>query len=765
MLGTTLALFAATAMATGLSGRAVSKPPIPGSPQIIENGDFTNGTTGWVSNPTGGITSGQYCVSVPANTPSGNFSYLRTDYTFLETKNDVYTLNFTASSTSPYDVLVRTPDPPLDPNFNRTASLTSSSKTFSMRFSPANQAPNASVEFDLGGNSAATTVCFDNISMKRIDRSGYRQDVGPAIKVNQLGYLLNKGPKRATLVTNSTRAQIWSLVNDSGDVCAQGRTIPRGRDSASGDHVQTIDFSRFEKAGHNYTLKVAEAMSFPFEISSTLYSGLYKDTLRFFYQQRSGIAIDGSLVSDQYARAAGHVQVPPNTGDVRVPCQTVTDSLIAYLEPWTCNYTLDVTQGWYDAGDQGKYVVNGGIAVAQLLMAYERSLHHGGKPIVSSDTLAIPESHNKLPDILDEAKWELEFLLKMQVPQGSPPQLFNGSMVDMSGMAHHKIHDNQWTPLPTDPSQDPKRRELHRPSTAATLNLAAAAAMAARIYKPFDKEFAARCLQASTSSYTAAQRNPSILAPGTDWDLGGGAYSDASVDDEFYWAAAELHLTTFDSQYQRDIASNNYSSANVSTVFSVPGGFSWASVAALGRLDLASVSNDHSKRRDLVRSVTAAADVYVALLRNGSNGYGALLEHYSWGSTSNHLNNIQVVATAYDLTGNKVYRSAALEAIDYILGRNALAQSYVVGYGPKSTKSVHSRLYAHELDPSAPRAPPGSLSGGANEAASDPPADDVLQGCAPQKCYVDDVNSYSTNEVAINWNSALVWVVAWAASL
>lgn len=200
-------------------------------------------------------------------------------------------------------------------------------------------------------------------------------------------------------------------------------------------------------------------------------------------------------------------------------------------------------------------------------MAYERSLYHGGiKKIVHSDTSAISESHNGPPDILDEARWELEFLLKMQVPQGSPPQLFNGSMIDMSGMAHHKMHDNQWTPLPTDPSQDPKRRELYRPSTAATLNLAAAVAMAGRIYKPFDEVFAARCLQAATSSYVAAKRNPNILAPKTDWDLGGGTYSDASVDDEFYWAAAELYLTTADNQYQRDINSNNYSSANTSTV-------------------------------------------------------------------------------------------------------------------------------------------------------------------------------------------------------
>jgi len=162
--------------------------------------------------------------------------------------------------------------------------------------------------------------------------------------------------------------------------------------------------------------------------------------------------------------------------------------------------------------------------------------------------------------------------------------------------------------------------------------------------------------------------------------------------------------------------------------------------------------------------VVDAADMYLAVQRNSSNGYGVLLNSYPWGSNSNNLNNIQILATAYDLTGNITFKNAALEAIDYVLGRNALAQSYIRGYGTKDTQNVHSRLYAHELNDQVPQSPAGAMAGGANEDASDPPADDVLQGCKPQMCYVDDVNSYSTNEVAINWNSALAWVVGWAAS-
>jgi len=738
---------------------------------------------GWQSSPAGRVQNGLYCITVPAGTSSGNSSYLRTSYEFLETKNDVYTLNFTASSSVGYDILVQTPDPPLDPNLNMTAALTTSPYPFSMTFSPANQAPNATLLFELGGNPSEATVCVGQISMKRIDRSGYRQVVGPAIKVNQVGYLAN-GPKKATYVTNSTTASRWSLIDGAGLVCASGQTTPQGVDAASGQNVAIIDFTSFTGSGDDYTMTVQGDQSLPFSISSSLYNNLRQDSLRFFYQQRSGIPIDGDLVGAQYARAAGHVQVPPNQGDVRVPCQWANESLITYLEPWTCNYTLNVTQGWYDAGDQGKYVVNGGISAAQLLMEYERTQHMPNVTDLNGDgSLRIPERNNGISDVLDEARWELEFMLKMQVPTNSPAQLFNGSMVDMSGMVHHKMHDNQWTPLPTDPSQDPKRRELHRPSTAASLNLAAAAAMAARIFSHFDPSFSQRCLSAARTAYAAAKRHPAILASGNDWDLGGGAYSDNDVSDEFYWAAAELYITTSESAYLDDVTSNPYHTANVSTAFSVPSGFSWGSVAALARLDLATVPSKVPNHGAIVQSVLDAADMYLAVQQNSSNGYGVLITDYEWGSNSNNLNNIQVsphlppptstpcpltqhqiLATAHDLTGNQTYRSAALQGIDYILGRNALSHSYVRGYGTMATQNVHSRLYAHELDDTVPQAPPGAMSGGANENASDPPADDVLQGCMPQLCYVDDVNSYSTNEVAINWNSALAWVSGWAAT-
>ena len=91
---------------------------------------------------------------------------------------------------------------------------------------------------------------------------------------------------------------------------------------------------------------------------------------------------------------------------------------------------------------------------------------------LGDSTLPLPERGNDVPDVLDEARWELEWMLTMQVPAGKP----------LAGMVHHKVHDHQWTGLPLDPAADDKVRELHRPSTAATLNLAAVAAQGARIF-------------------------------------------------------------------------------------------------------------------------------------------------------------------------------------------------------------------------------------------------------------------------------------------
>ncbi|WP_030057369.1 glycoside hydrolase family 9 protein [Streptomyces novaecaesareae] len=556
------------------------------------------------------------------------------------------------------------------------------------------------------------------------------------VRVNQLGYLPD-GPKRATVVSSATAPLAWQLRGASGAQVASGTTTVHGADRASGQSTHLVDFGAYTGTGTGFTLVVDGSVSHPFDISAALYDGLRGDSMSFFYQQRSGIGIDAALAGSAYARPAGHLGVAPNKGDTDVPCQA-----------GVCDYRLDVHGGWYDAGDQGKYVVNGGIATWELVNSFERAHRSGNDAALGDSTLRVPERGNGVPDVLDEARWELDFLLRMQVPDGRPK----------AGMAFHKIHDAQWTGLPTRPELDDQQRELHQPSTAATLNLAATAAQCARVYAPYDAAFAARCLDAARRAWTAALANPNVLAPATD-NTGGGAYEDSDVSDEFYWAAAELLATTGESQYRDAVTSSPHHSKPVDA-------FWWGGTATLGRITLATAPGVALPADDVTRLrglLTSAADGYLSTMAGQGYAVPIPADGYVWGSNSSVANNAMVLAVAYELTGAARYRTGALETMDYLLGRNALDRSYVTGYGERASENQHHRFWAHQNDASLPHPPAGSFAGGPDAALEDPVAKAQLVGCAPAACYVDDIGSYSTNEVAINWNASLAWLAAFAA--
>ncbi|MEU3470735.1 glycoside hydrolase family 9 protein [Streptomyces sp. NPDC006687] len=560
---------------------------------------------------------------------------------------------------------------------------------------------------------------------------------GTPVRVNQLGYLPD-GPKRATVVSPATTPLGWQLRDSTGAVAASGTTTVRGADQASGQSTHLVDFGAYTGTGTGYTLTVGGQSSHPFDLSASLYDGLRADSMSFFYQQRSGIAIDAALAGGvAYARPAGHLGVAPNKGDSSTPCQA-----------GACDYSLDVRGGWYDAGDQGKYVVNGGISVWELVNSFERARRSGGDAALGDATLRVPERGNGMPDVLDEARWELEFLMRMQVPAGKP----------LAGMAFHKVHDAQWTALPTRPELDSEQREVHKPSTAATLNLAASAAQCARVYAPYDAAFAARCLDAARRAWTAAKAHPDVLAPAGD-TTGGGAYEDADVSDEFYWAAAELLATTGESPYRDAVTSSPHHAKPVDA-------FWWGGTATLGRITLATVPGVSLPADDVARLrglLTTAADGHLSTM--SGQGYAVPLPAtgYVWGSNSAATNNAMVLAVAYEITGQQRYRAGALESLDYLLGRNALDLSYVTGYGERPSENQHHRFWAHQNDASLPHPPAGSLAGGPNAGLEDPVAREKLAGCAPAACYVDDIGSYSTNEVAVNWNASLAWLAAFAA--
>lgn len=637
--------------------------------------------------------------------------------------------------------------PPYAEYWNATIDIGTEPKLYQGAFTMG-QADDATAEFafHIGGSmaraSAPFSICIDDVVLSDPEFQPSTQAASvkvPNVLVNQLGYLPNAA-KVATVKSTATAAQDWELLDGAGKSVAQGKTTPFGKDAASGDDVQVVDFSSFKTAGQGYRLKVGAEQSFPFDIGTELYAQLKYDALSYFYQNRSGIEIRADLVPNPaLARPAGHVK------DKDVKCASSAG----------CDYSLDVSGGWYDAGDHGKYVVNGGISVWTLLNEYERAESLGKNSATLGDgKLRIPEKGNGVPDILDEARWQLEFLLKMQVPAGKP----------LAGMVHHKVHDVHWTALGTAPHQDTQKRVIFKPSTAATLNVAATAAQAARIWKSLDAVFSAKCLKAAEVAWAAAKANPKLYA--AKEIEGGGAYDDQKVDDDFYWAAAELFVTTGKPEYRQFMEGSPLHRRLRMDAGGHTSTMNWAETDALGVVSLAVAKGVDSSLQGYARKLLiGGADSYLKII--AAQGYRTPLRpaagnRYVWGSNSFVINNLMVLGLAYDFSKQPKYLDGVATGMDYLLGRNPLGQSYVTGYGDKPLLNPHHRFWAHQADAKYPSAPAGALSGGPNSSTDDPYAKAAgLKGCAPEKCFVDHIEAYSVNEITINWNAPLAWVTAW----
>jgi len=574
----------------------------------------------------------------------------------------------------------------------------------------------------------------------------------PAIRINQIGFQPG-GIKQAIVANPSTTALPWSVADANGAVVAHGQTKVFGKDEASGDLVHQADLSGIAGPG-DYRLTVGGNTGRPFVVSPDVYGPVARAALNYFYQTRAGTPIEARFAGGKaWARPAGH---PHEI----VSCFQGADENHT-VWPGCGAYTRDVTGGWYDAGDQGKYVVNGGISLwtLQNLWEVEQSLP-ADKRFTAGREL-VP-NQDKLDPLLVEARWEMDFLLAMQVPDGTHMQLpvgrygWNARMaltdLDASGMAHHKVADAHWTGLPTPPQSDTQPRLLYPPTTGATLNLAATAAQCARIWKTIDPVYSARCLAAATRAFDAAVRNPAVF---TGNFTGSGGYGDNDMADEFYWAAAELFATTHDAVYGEVLHRLHYFTDPAQE----PG---WPSTASLGTITLAITAGALDPKEQAAQRalIVAAADSYLADEARSGYHLPYASTNYGWGSNSGLLNRAMLLGLAARFTGQARYRDGMIDVMDYLLGRNPLDQSFISGFGTRPMKNPHHRFWAHSLDAHLPPPPPGVVSGGPNGH----PADDIARAmgpCAPQRCWKDDARAYSLNEVAINWNAPLVWVAAY----
>ncbi len=628
--------------------------------------------------------------------------------------------------------------------------------------------------FHLGGDGqytpggcfpAGTVITFDNMSL--VDLTSDENDYPEAevwqraeILTNQVGYFTDRAKKATFLCTDEDEMK-YEIKDSSGKSVFDGKTEYFGYDKDSDDTVHIIDFSEFDEEGTYYIEAENGAVSREFTIGgSEIYSSLLYDSLNYFYQNRSGIEIESQYITsgdkEALARAAGH---PSDNAEIE--------------QTWGysgSSGSVDVTGGWYDAGDHGKYVVNGGFSLWLMQNQYETAKKYGFEDVYADGTMFIPENSNGNPDLLDEARWQMEWMLKMIVDSG-----------EYEGMVYHKAHDEKWTALGIAPADDEMKRIVKPPSTAATLNLAAAAAQAARLWKDIDNDFADTCLEAAEKCYEAAKKHPDMYAP-LDESIGGGAYGDDDVTDEFYWAACELYITTGDDDYYDDAKDSDFflklpTSLDGGESVGTAGSFDWGHTASLGTMSIVLNPDAFSKGdvEEATDNIIKASEYYIDL--ENSQGYGlpygqSQLSYndtdsgYVWGSNSFVTDNSIVMAYAYLLSEDDKHLDGVISGIDYILGRNAVDYSYVTGYGTHAIENPHHRYWSNQVDELFPKAPCGVLSGGPNSGMQDP----WVQGSGwkkgeipPQKCYLDHIEAWSVNECTINWNASLAWITAFTA--
>ncbi len=569
------------------------------------------------------------------------------------------------------------------------------------------------------------------------------------IHANQVGF--EPGGTKVFVVAGSRHAGLrWSLRDAAGSVVTAGQAPAARAAPDSGELVTTIAIGRVLAPG-SYALDVAGVGSRPFTVSPRPFRPLFRDAMSFFYQQRAGVAIKPAFVPrPDLSRPAGH---PEETAS----CFNGTDTRGVR---WPgCAQSVRVAGGWYDAGDRGKYVVNGAISVWTLLDAYERAAGKS-RDLMGDNALRLPEAGNGVPDLLDEARWEVEWMLRMQLPPGTQAAVLAADgrqvrWINGAGLVYNKVADTVWAKLPLRVEDDHGVRALYPPSTAATLDFAAVTAQAARVWRGIDPAFADRCLVAARRAFAAATDHPDLFAD--DRFTGSGGYGDRDVRDERFWAATELAITAGDQAALDAMAHSPYAKAKA---VPAPG---WNMVAGAATVSALEVPN-HLPRAFL-------ADQRRALLSSAARLVAEdAVQPYSiptpptpptWGSNGALLDNAILLGAAFDVSGDPAFRSGSVDAIDYVLGRNPLDWSFVTGYGMRPMRHPHHRFWANSLDPSFPAPPPGVLSGGPNSMImTDPVARAMAGRCLPQLCWADDARAYTQNEVALNWNAPLVWVAA-----
>ena len=516
-----------------------------------------------------------------------------------------------------------------------------------------------------------------------------------SVQLNSLGFM-PKEVKKASIV-GETKSFVIKRASDHAKVF-EGTVSKPVYQKDINQHVSTADFSPLNKDGKYYLETADGVKSIEFEIGPKVYNQAFYTSMRGFYLWRCGTAVDGTHNGHHFAHAACHL----NDGyeDYQGKAGVIRNG----------------TGGWHDAGDYGKYVVNAGITVGMMFMAWDQF-----QPKLKKFSLDLPETAKGYPDFLKEMKWETDWLLTMQYTDGS-------------GKVSHKLTRKSFEPF-CNPEEDLEKRYFTDWSSAAVADFVAMMAQAARYFEPYDKAYSQKCLAAAQLSYQFLKDNPQDKNF-VQGEFKTGGYQTTDPDDRL-WAAAEMWETTGNTEFLKDFEAL----AKVQN-YKIDEDWDWGDVSNLGMFQYA-ISKRKGKNPEVLKAIeknivegankiaeNAAADVYAR----------PLIRYY-WGCNGTIARQVLNLQIANRISPDQKYKQTSLDAIAHIFGRNYYNRSYVTGLGINPAMKPHDRRSGSdkEVEPW-----PGYIVGGGSKATA----------------WNDKEEDYTTNEIAINWQGALVYALA-----
>ena len=484
-------------------------------------------------------------------------------------------------------------------------------------------------------------------------------------------------------------------------------------DAVSGQTVYVGDFSPVQAPG-DYYLELASCERSPtFPIAADVYLQAYKTMMLGFYGQRCGTAVALSFGGASFAHGVCHH----------------ADVDLSFFDGAGQPCTL--LGGWHDAGDYGRYTVNGGLTAGFMLRTWEDF-----STSLAGVALAIPESGGATPDFLAEVRGQIEWLLAMEYADGS-------------GRFSNTVKSPNFPSLLVMPEDDPSPIALASASTMGTAVAAAVLAQAARVYRPYDAAFADRCQAAALRAYGWITATAAIVAPTEDW-AAAYDYNDAPGDATEVtldararvWAAAEIWATTGDGAALADFEARAQAPS-----YAFNPSPDWDDPSDLGVVTYL-LSDSTARTPAVVATLGASVMTAAAALKTAyaapDNGWGRV-QGYWWGANGSGVRSCLVFEMAARLDGAAGWMDLCAEQIGHLMGRNLYGRSQVTGIGVDPPLHPHHRPSA--ADGVVPPWP-GLLVAGPQQSGSQ------------WIDWTDDENDYMTNESAINYNVGLVYALA-----